>query len=309
MQEDGYVLVIGAAGLDIKGRPHEVLNPTADNPGKVRHSFGGVARNIAENLARLEVETLLLTVVGNDATGDLIMAQAAAAGVDVRHVLQIDGASTGSFVAILDEKGDLAVAVSDYDILEHLTPAIVRDKEALFAGARLAVIDLNLSQETINEIINLTQAHAVPLCVDPTSPAHAVKICNGLDKVYMIAPNITETVVLCGLTVSGHDHDMAINVAKQMNSLGVKIAIVTMGEHGVVYADGASGGHIEAYKMNIVDSTGAGDALSAAVIFGLVNDLPLDEAMRLGVTAASLTLQSRESVNPNLSADALYEHL
>lgn len=309
MQENGHVLVIGASGLDIKGRPHNHLEQATSNPGRVRNSFGGVARNIAENLARLEVDTVLLTAVGNDAPGDLILAQSAAAGVDVSHVLQVDGASSGSYVAILDSSGDLSVAVSDYEIIEHITPEFLRRCSDLFESAQLVVMDLNLSQSAVDEVVQLAHQYDVPLCVDPTSPAHAVKICQHLQNLYLIAPNASETTVLCGLEVPGYDLDAAVDVAKQLNSLGVRIAIVTLGEYGVVYADGSGGGHIAARKVNIVDSTGAGDAMSAAVIFGLVNDVEIDEAMRLGVTAASLTLRSRESVYPELNTDLLYDHL
>lgn len=309
MHTEGHVLVIGAAGLDIKGRPHATLEAATSNPGQVRNSFGGVGRNIAENLGRLEVHTVLLTAVGNDAAGDLILAQTAAAGVDVTHVLQVNGYRSGSYMAVLDEHGDLAVAVSDYEIVEQVTPDLLYQQEALFAGARLAVIDLNLTRPTIEAILDLCQTHDLPLCVDPTSPAHAVKIRDHLAKLYMIAPNASETTVLSGLDVPAHDLDGAVSVARQLTGNGVQIAIVTMGEAGVVYADGSGGGYIEARKTAITDSTGAGDALSAAVIFGLVNDLSLDEAMRLGVVAASLTLRSRESVLPNLSPDLLYQHL
>jgi pseudouridine kinase len=109
--------------------------------------------------------------------------------------------------------------------------------------------------------------------------------------------------------VPAHDLDAAIHAAKQLVSLGAEIVIITLGEKGVAYADRSGGGHIQARKTEVVDSTGAGDALSAAVIFGLLNELSLDEAMRLGVTAASLTLRSRETVLPELTADLLYEHL
>lgn len=309
MNEDGHVLVIGAAGLDIKGRPHEPLERASSNPGRVRNSFGGVGRNIAENLGRLEVETVFLSVVGDDAGGDLLLAHTAAAGVNVQHVLQVDDTSTGSYIAILDDSGDLDVAVSDYSIIEHLTSEYFEEKEDLFAEARLVAIDLNLTNAAIDKILELTEKYDLPLCVDPTSPAHAVKICQDLEKVYMIAPNASETKVLCGLDVPAHNLDAAVNVAKHMQGMGIEIAIVTMGKAGVVYAETGGGGYIRGRKTHIIDSTGAGDALSAAVIFGLVNELSLDEAMRLGIAAATLTLHVRESVYPDLTADLLYEHL
>jgi pseudouridine kinase len=93
-------------------------------------------------------------------------------------------------------------------------------------------------------------------------------------------------------------------------SKGVQIAIVTLAEQGLAYASSSGGaGHIPALHTQVVDKTGAGDALTAAVIFGLVNDMPLDEAVRLGISAASLTLRTRETVASDLSLDKLYDEL
>lgn len=309
MREDGHVLVIGAAGLDIKGYAQTPLQTATSNPGHIRNSLGGVGRNIAENLARLEIETVLLTAVGDDAAGDLLLAHTAATGVDVTRTLQIKEGRSGSYVAILGNNGDLFAAVSDYEIMGYVDAAFLEQHATLFNHARMVVIDLNLTTEALTKAITLCQRFHVPLCVDPTSAAHAPKICNYLKHTYLITPNTAETTALCGLTVHAHDHDTALQAARQLVNLGTSIAIVTLGEKGVVYADHAGGGHIDARKTQIVDSTGAGDALSAAVIFGLLNALSLDEAMRLGITAASLTLRSRESVVPELTPDLLYEHL
>lgn len=309
MREDGHILVIGATGLDIKGRSEADLQPATSNPGHIRNCYGGVGRNIAENLARLEVPTVLLSVVGDDSAGDLLLAQAAAAGVDVTHVLQIAGGRSGSYIAILDSNGDLALAVSDYEIMGELSPAFLDSKADLFEQARMVVIDLNILPPSIEKIIALCQAYQVPLCVDPTSPAHAPKISPYLNRLYLAAPNASETTALCGVEVVVEDRDSAVNAAKHLVNAGTEIAIITLGEYGVAYASRSESGHIEARKTQLVDTTGAGDALSAGVIFGLLNDLTLDEAMRLGVTAASLTLYSRDSVVPDLSPDLLYEHL
>ncbi|MCQ3929340.1 MAG: ribokinase [Chloroflexi bacterium] len=309
MQDEGHVLVIGAAGFDIKGYSYTPPQAGTSNPGRVSSSFGGVGRNIAENLARLEVGVVLLSVVGDDSQGDLIMAHAAAAGVDVTHVLQISDGRSGSYIAIMDDRGDLSVAVSDYDIMQRLDPEYIQQKAALFADASMVVMDLNISAEAVAKIVELCDAHDVPLVVDPTSPARAGKIRPFLDKVYLITPNGAETVPLCDIPDPSQDIALSVQAAKQIVSTGPEIVIVTLGENGVAYANPNEAGHIPARRSEVVDSTGAGDALTAGVIFGLANELSLDEAMRLGVTAASLTLRSRESVVPELTPDLLYEHL
>src|SRR5260370_5731097 len=108
----------------------------------------------------------------------------------------------------------------------------------------------------------------------------------------MVAPNAGETMALCGLTVENNQIEDALRVARQLVSMGVDIAIITLAEYGVVYADSSRGGHVPAIHTHIVDPTGAGDAFTAGVIFGLLNGVPLYEAIRLGVSSATLTLRS-----------------
>src|ERR1700694_5739705 len=167
MNSEGHVLVIGGAGLDAKGRPKESLRAATSNPGRVHFSMGGVARNIAENLARLEVPTVLITALGDDSAGQIVREGCTAAGIDVSHVLIVPGAATGSFIAVMDNDGELAVAVSDYSIIAHITPAALVERTVLFENAALIALDANLSPDALAVIFELAQRFAVSLCADP----------------------------------------------------------------------------------------------------------------------------------------------
>jgi pseudouridine kinase len=122
-----------------------------------------------------------------------------------------------------------------------------------------------------------------------------------------VTPNAAEAEALCEVQVT--DRESALAAAQKLVSMGVQIAIVTLGATGLVYATWQESGHVPAMEVEIVDFTGAGDALTAASVFGLLNDFPIDEAVRLGTSAAALTLQSRETVCPELSLERLYEKL
>ena len=309
MNTDQPVLVIGASGIDVKGRPFEALRMGTSNTGVVRNSVGGVARNIAENLARLEIQTILLSAVGQDHAGDFLMAHTAGAGVDTSYVLRLDDANTGSYVAIMDEAGQLAVSVSEYDIVDAISPDYLRDHHNLIAGAALVVIDANLTPKTLEMVFSLSRRYNVPVCADPTSQTLAAKLIKHLPDLYMVAPNASETATLCQNAEPPRTSEDAIASAHCLTGLGVKIAIVTLAEQGLAYAGGSDSGHIPALRTQVVDPTGVGDALTAAVICGLLNEMPLDEAMRLGVSAAALTLRTRETVVPDLSLDRLYDEL
>ncbi len=303
------MLVIGSAGIDIRGRPEGELQHTTLTPGYVRFSLGGVARNIAENLARLEMPTVLLTAVGDDASGEIVLSRCSAAGIDVTHVPRMPGVQTGSTIAFMTPANDLDVGVADYSVIEHVTRDLLIGHRLLFASASMIAIDATLSAQTLATVFQLADEYDVPVSADPTSPLLAGKLCDFLPRLSMIAPNSAETSALCGLAMPAQDVESAIGAARHLVSLGVEIAIITLAEQGLAYADSSGSGHIPAIRTHVVDATGAGDALTAGVIFGLLNGVPLDEAMRLGVSAATLTLRSREAVVPELSQELLYDEL
>jgi pseudouridine kinase len=309
MQPDGHVLVIGAAGIDHKGQSHHAIQLGTSNPGRIGVGFGGVGRNIAENLARLEIDVMFMTALSDDADGHAIRQHCEAAGVQMDPTLTVPAGQTGTYLSIAGADGEMLVALSDYRVLASLTPAHLDEHEATFAEARLLVIDLNLSTNVLAYTVGLAHKHQLPIVVDPTSPAHSPKLCDYLDRLYLVAPNAAETTELCGLDVPTQDTDAALKAAQQLVALGVDIAIVTLGEQGLAYSDGQVQGIMPAVHTTVKDTTGAGDALIAAVIFGLGNDIPLEDAMRLGVTAAALTLHSEESVCPTLTPDDLYNTL
>ncbi len=307
--DDGYVLVIGSAGVDVKGRPTGELQSETSNLGTVRNSIGGVARNIAENLARLEINTILLTALGDDVEGERVLEHCEANDIDCSYVRMIEGGRTATFMGLLKPDGELNLGVHDFEIMEALDSDYLRDHEDLIAEADMVVIDVTLSESALETLFEITERYSVRVCADPTSPMLAGRLCPYIPKLHLIVPNAAETTALCGLQNPATDRETAITAARHLVSLGAYIAVVTLGEHGLAYADGSGAGFVPAVHTTVVDSTGAGDAFTGAVIFGLLNDVPVDEAMRLGVTAASLTLQTYATVIPNLTQEMLYDRL
>src|SRR5215468_9700982 len=119
---EGHVLVIGAAGVDVKGRSGEPPLPGTLLPGDIRFSMGGVARNIAENLARLEVPTILMTAVGDDPMGEIVVTRSAAAGIDMQYALRVPGERTGAYMAFMNAANDQEFGMSDYSLVGTLPP-------------------------------------------------------------------------------------------------------------------------------------------------------------------------------------------
>lgn len=291
------------------GRLETDLRTGTSNPARIRRSYGGVARNVAENLARLGQPVSLVTVVGMDPEGDDLLTYTQQAGVNVSAVLRTEEYPTGFYMGVLNNRGRLEFAVDDMRLMSELTPEYLQEHEALFKTASMLFIDANLSEKTLHKTFSLARKARVPVCADPTSSTLAERLKDHLSKLYLITPNSTEAGILTGLSFESSERKTTIEAARFLVNQGVQIALVTLAEFGVCYATSETTGHISAIRTKIIDPTGTGDALTAAIIFALLNDIPLDDAIRLGVSAASLTLRYPGTVYPDLSLEKLYDQL
>jgi pseudouridine kinase len=253
------------------------------------------------------IPVILVSAVGDDDWGRDILRRTRRGGVDVRHVRVCEGERSAAYLSVLDAAGERIVSVDSVGIVAHVDGRYLFDRRRLFAHADMVVIDGNLSEETLAVLFRLCERLKLRLVLDPTSAILAERLRQHLARFYLVTPDVAEAEVLTGIRVA--DERDAIRAAQALVALGVKVGIVTMGAQGCCYATSEVSGHIPAIHSEVVDPVGAGDALTAAVVFGLLNDFPIDEAARLGVAAASLTLRCPDSVCPHLSLQALYDAL
>ncbi|MCA9991937.1 MAG: carbohydrate kinase family protein [Ardenticatenaceae bacterium] len=306
---DNHVLVVGGTLLDIKGKPTRGLEPGTSNPGIIRASRGGTARNVAENLSLLGADVVLISAVGDDDTGQKLLRQTAGAGVDISHLQIVPGLSTGTYIALLEQDGSLSVALDDVRAMESITSQYLDHRRTLFRDADIVMIDGSLQPDAMRTAIRLASQYGKPICADPSSARLAHRLLPYLPQLFLVVPNQMEAANLCGLDYPEHDADASQEMARQLVQMGVEIAVVTMTNFGLSYATSDEQGYIPPHYSEMVDSTGTGDALTSAIIFGLINEVPITECMRLGAAAAGLTLQTNETVVPDLSLDMLFDHL
>jgi pseudouridine kinase len=302
-------LIIGASGVDIVGRLNGESQMGTSNPARIRSSFGGVAHNVAEILARLGQPVSLITAVGRDEAGARLLEQTASAGVDVSQCLQTTENATGSYLAVLDKNGQRYMGLDDMEIIKALSPEYIHQHGDMIAAASLVFLDANLSPATIRAIVSLARRANVPICADPAASILAPRLLPYLARFYMVTPNRSEATILTKNEVTVTDPESALQAARLLINRGVQVVILPIAEHGVCYATSETSGHIPAIRTAVLDPTGAGDALTATVLFALLNDIPLDDAVRLGVSAASLTLRSMGTVSQELTLEKLYDTL
>ncbi len=299
----GTVVVVGGAGVDVKASPAGALARATSNPGRVRLSAGGAARNVAENLARLGERVKLVAAVGDDPLADLVLGPTAAAGVDVTGVRRV-AAPTGVYAAVL-AGGELEVAVAQQGAAEALTPADLSREAATLRDAACVVLDANLLPETASEAARL--ARGVPLCLLPTSAAKAPRLAPLLPLAGLCVLSAREAAVLTGQPAAG-DSDRGLAVARAVARLGARAVVLTLGPAGLGWWSEAGGWWQAALPARVVDATGAGDAAAAAAVWAWRRKLEPPRVLRLAAAAAALTVASEETVAPQLGPEVLEAH-
>ena len=301
VRDQPYAVVVGGVNLDIGGTPFAPLVGQDSNPGRVTMSLGGVGRNIAHNMALLGLDVRLLTALGDDMNAQKITTSCIELGIDLSPSLQVPGGSTSTYLFLTDEKGDMALAVSDMAIYDHLTPRYLATKEALLNNARLVVADTNIPAESLRWLAENCKA---PVFVDPVSTAKAVKVKPVLGRLHTLKPNRIEAELLSGVAIT--DDESLARCADALLETGLHRVFISLGAEGVYAADHLGGRvKVPCLPAEMVNTTGCGDAFMAALAWGWLEGLGLREAALAGEAASAISMEGKETINPDLSVDAL----
>lgn len=289
-------VVIGGANLDIKARSTSPATSETSNPGRGSLTPGGVARNIAENIARLGERVHLISVVGRDAMGDDLLGHTAAAGVGVEHVVRTD-TPTGTYTAVLDADGELIIAIADMEAIAELGPAQLDDARDVIATAAVLVVDGNLRRDTLDHALDLAHGRTV---FEPVSVPKAAALRGAVDaRVYAVTPNRDE---LAALTDAPTRTDPQLrSAARVLHDRGVELVWVRLGERGSLLSTPDDIVELPAVATAVEDVTGAGDSMAGAFCHGLLQGASPEAAARLGHAAAALTIASAHTVRPDLT--------
>ena len=302
------VLVIGAAGLDMKVWPlSPALESGRSNPGRIRCEWGGVARNIAENMARLGADVQFITAVGDDEWGERLLENLKHLQINTDEVLVVPDQPTSSYVRLHHLDGEFWLGFDDMEIIRQITPGYLYQRRGLVKSADMVCIDANLSANALRTLFRLTRTYEAPVCVDPTAALLTHRLHPYLPEITVLTPDKLEAEALLGETL---DNDEAIaQGAQRLVQLGVDLAVITLGAEGLYYATTEENGRVPAFPVDVVDATGVGDALTAAVAFCLLEDVSPGEAVRLGMAAAAQTLECDATVCPTINLEVLYDRL
>ena len=299
-------LVIGVAFTDIKGFPFHEYIPTGTNHGCVTTTHGGVARNVAENLANLGVNVNFPLLLDNNALGNEIKGRLEGAGVDLSDAVIVDNAGVGIWLAVFNEKGDLAGSISQMPDVEPLNEMLRGKGEELVKKADFVVCEFDTSEYIAERTVELAEKYGKPVYVIVGNMNIILARRDLMARTRCMIMNNVEAGRLFETDLLGLSPEETLDVVlRRGQELGLRAATVTLGARGCVYADFQTGesGVLPAENCRVEDTTGAGDAFFSAQVTALSMGASLPDSCRKGSRMAALVLGTTESACPKVGMD------
>lgn len=293
------MVVIGSAFVDIKGFPEDIYVPDGRNVGRVEYVHGGVARNVVEDIANVELRPTYLGIVDESPLGEAVVQKLRNHKVNVDYVMSRPN-GMGTWLAVFDQNGDLAGSISQRPNMLPVLDVLEENGDEIFAAADSIVIEVDLDKEIVKKTFQLAEQHGKNVYGVVSNMSIAAErrdflqkfacfICNELEAGILFADDYSETTPA----------EMETILSEKVCRARIPSMIVTMGGKGAVYADRTGmKGHCPARKVHVKDTTGAGDAFCAGVSIGLTYGKTLSEAVEIGTYLAASVITSSENVCP-----------
>ncbi len=310
------ILCIGALHFDRLAHCLYPYQPKASNPVRYDITPGGVAHNIACDMAKLGGDIAILSLVGGDADGAEILINAAKSNLNIDLVTRDMTLNSASYTAVLDHDGDLATGLSDSEIYTHITSEFLKKKLDKIRQYGTWVIDANLSKDSIDFLVN-NKGDATVFAA-PVSPSKSLHLIDALKNIDIFIGNQREASIITGLPVENIDQAIVAGLAISQNSQikMPKITIITMAADGAVINNDKLTAHFPIAPTNIVDANGAGDAFFAGFCYYYnINNNRIKNpdsektiliaAMKQAMAVASLTAEASGTIRDDLSLDLI----
>ena len=300
-----YILVLGASIVDIFGFCGRSYTQRDSIPGHIKISFGGVCRNIAENLARVGVNTQFISTLGDDENGKNILDHSRKLGYNMENSLFLEGESTPTYLAILNHQGEMESAVVDMETLNKMDEAFIDEKHEIFENAEYIIVDPD--NPILLEYILKKYEGKGKFILDPVSAKRVKKIRHLMKYFHTIKPNRLEAEAICGFKIETND-DLR-KAGRFFIEQGVKNVFISLDADGIYYitSKGEEGTLACCESINVKNVTGAGDSFVAGIGYGYMNNLNIKDTLKYSVAMSIITITHEETINPNMRHELVEE--
>lgn len=293
------IAVIGDVFIDIKGFSTSTYIPYGRNLGTIEQIHGGVARNVAEDIANVELEPVFVGTVDDDAMGEAVIQKLNRHKVDTRYMKKVKN-GMGTWLAVFDHNGDVVASVSKRPEHEAMVQILEESGDEIFANADSIAIEIDMDQEVTKKTFALTEKYNKKVYALVSNMSVAIERRDLIRKTECFVCNQQEAGILFSENYDDITPEELYQILpERIRSAKISKMVVTMGDKGAVYAtlDGENG-ICPALKVDVVDTTGAGDAFFSGVCLGLTYGKTLQEACVIGTRLASTVICTSENICP-----------
>lgn len=292
-----YILVLGASIVDIIGFCKKEYHGRDSIPGRIKISLGGVCRNIAENLGRINVNTEFISIVGGDANGRSILENAREIGYSMEHSLILKNECTPTYMAILNENGEMESAIVDMDSIDKMEKSFIDSKASVIENAEYTVLDSD-NPELIEYLVTKFRGKT-KFILDPVSATKAVKVKDLVKYFHTIKPNRIEAGAMCGFEIKT-DEDLR-KAGQMFIDMGVTNVFISLDADGIYYKTKDEEGKIKTKPIVVKNVTGAGDSFVAGVGYGYMNNYSIKDTVKYAIAMSNITITHEDTINPLMS--------
>lgn len=293
------IVVLGAVFVDIKGFPEDVYIPDGRNAGHVEYIHGGVSRNVVEDIANLELRPTFLGIVDDSALGDDVERKLRKHKVNTEYMQTVPN-GMGTWLAVFDNNGDLAGSISQRPNLTPILDMLEERGDEIIGVCDSVVAEVDMDKDIIKKLVQLCEKHQKKLYGVVSNMSIAVERRDLLQKFDCFICNQLEAGIFFTDDYSEKTPEQLSEIlSERIQVANIPSMVVTMGGEGAVYADmNGTKGFCPAQKVQVKDTTGAGDAFCAGVSAGLTYGKTLAEAVEIGTRLAASVITSSENVCP-----------
>ena len=304
-KKNPYILVLGASIVDVIGFSKNKYYKRDSIPGSIKISLGGVCRNIAENLARVNVNTEFISILGGDEQGRNILSNSKKIGYCMDNSLILENECTPTYMAILNEEGEMESAIVDMECLNKMDASFIDSKADVIENAEYVILDAD-NPELLEYILNKFKGKT-KFILDPVSATKAKQVKHLIKYFHTIKPNRLETELLCGFKIE-NDEDL-VKASDYFRSLGVENVFISLDSDGIYYKNETESGKIKTTCVEVKNVTGAGDSFVAGVGYGYMNNLSIKDTVKYAIAMSIVTITHEDTINPNMSETFVNEFI
>ena len=291
------IVTVGTVYVDIKGYPDGEYFPTGRNAGDIKYFHGGVARNIAEDVAKLGEDSMLVSLVDRSGVAADLIKHLKDVNVRTDYVKATEK-GMGTWMAVFDNNGELCGSISKRPELLPICDTLRADEEQIFQGAAGILLEIDIDEPIVDLTMRMAEKYGIPVYAVISNMTIAKERIEYIRKTTCFFCNRLEAEIFFDKKTEGLSPQEMLDLLKrELKRLGMKAMVITMDADGAVYSDAeGEAGHCPAQPITVVDTTGAGDAFFAGTSVGLLRRLPFAEACILGTKAAASVLTTKENV-------------